>query len=120
MDNKALLAKLTNELMKNQKVKIKIKSGNGNGNGNGGEKVTKKAMKKGKVKPYNVLDLFCGCGGMTQGLVDAGLNVVAGIDVWDKAIDSYKINFDHTAICADLTQLSPKKFDKNYNKGLIR
>ena len=34
----------------------------------------------------NVLDLFCGCGGFTQGFVDAGFNVVAGIDIWDKAI----------------------------------
>jgi hypothetical protein len=31
---------------------------------------------------YNVLDLFCGCGGMSRGLEDAGLNVIAGIDVW--------------------------------------
>lgn len=35
----------------------------------------------------NVLDLFCGCGGFTKGLVDSGLNVVAGIDIWDKACE---------------------------------
>ena len=28
----------------------------------------------------NVVDLFCGVGGLTKGLADAGLNVVAGID----------------------------------------
>ncbi len=38
----------------------------------------------------NVLDLFCGCGGFTQGLTDAGLSVIAGIDVWNIAIDTYK------------------------------
>ena len=27
-------------------------------------------------KTYNVLDLFCGCGGMSKGLTDAGLNVI--------------------------------------------
>ena len=27
----------------------------------------------------NVIDLFCGCGGMSKGLTDAGLNVIAGI-----------------------------------------
>lgn len=32
----------------------------------------------------NVLDLFCGCGGMSKGLTDAGLNIIAGIDIWDK------------------------------------
>jgi len=68
------------------------------------------------VQKLNVLDLFCGCGGMTKGLVDAGLNVIAGIDVWDKAIESYKKNHHHTAICADLTQYSPERFDEEYNK----
>lgn len=39
---------------------------------------------------YNVPDLFCGCGGMSKGLEDAGLSVIAGIDFWGRAIDSYK------------------------------
>lgn len=63
----------------------------------------------------NVIDLFCGCGGLTKGFVDAGLNVVAGIDIWNKAIESYKKNFNHLAICADLTKLSPELFQKEYN-----
>ncbi len=69
-------------------------------------------IKKQKKEQLNVLDLFCGCGGMTRGLVDAGLNVVAGIDIWDKAIDSYGQNFGHMALCADLTKLTPVKFEK--------
>ncbi len=63
----------------------------------------------------NVLDLFCGCGGMSQGLHDAGLNIIAGIDWWDKAINSYKKNHSHMGICADLTQFPPEKFQKEYN-----
>lgn len=43
----------------------------------------------------NVLDLFCGCGGFTKGLIDSGLNVVAGIDKWDKACDNYRQNYKH-------------------------
>ena len=64
----------------------------------------------------NVLDLFCGCGGMSKGLTDAGLNIIAGIDFWDKAINSYKKNFNHLAICEDLTKLPPEKFNELYNK----
>ncbi len=64
----------------------------------------------------NVLDLFCGCGGTTKGLVDAGLNVIAGIDIWDTAIESYKKNNHHLAICEDLTQYPPEKFDEEYNQ----
>lgn len=72
-------------------------------------------FKKEKKKEINVIDLFCGCGGMTTGLVDAGLNVVAGIDVWDKAIESYESNHSHLSICADLTKLSPQDFKRKYN-----
>jgi DNA (cytosine-5)-methyltransferase 1 len=67
----------------------------------------------------NVLDLFCGCGGMSKGLTDAGLNIIAGIDYWDKAIESYSKNFDHQGICADLTKLTPELFNKTYNKENI-
>ena len=31
--------------------------------------------------PIQVVDLFCGVGGLTRGLLDAGLNVIAGFDV---------------------------------------
>jgi len=64
----------------------------------------------------NVIDLFCGCGGMSKGLTDAGLNIIAGIDIWDKAINSYKQNYHHTAICEDLTKLPPEKFNTLYNR----
>ena len=67
-------------------------------------------------KTLNVIDLFCGCGGMSKGLTDAGLNVIAGIDIWDKAVESYNKNFHHKAYCADLTQLPPEKFNELYNK----
>jgi DNA (cytosine-5)-methyltransferase 1 len=63
----------------------------------------------------NVIDLFCGCGGMSKGLSDAGLHIIAGIDIWDKAILSYKKNFDHHAICEDLTKLPPEKWNELYN-----
>ena len=64
---------------------------------------------------FNVLDLFCGCGGMSKGLEDAGLNIIAGIDIWDKAIESYSQNFKHQAICENLQQLPPEDFDALYN-----
>jgi len=67
------------------------------------------------TKTLNVIDLFCGCGGMSKGLTDAGLNVIAGIDIWDKAVESYNKNYHHKAYCADLTQLPPEKFNELYN-----
>lgn len=32
-------------------------------------------------RPTQVVDLFCGVGGLTRGLLDAGLNVIAGVDL---------------------------------------
>jgi DNA (cytosine-5)-methyltransferase 1 len=70
-----------------------------------------------KIKKLNVIDLFCGCGGMSKGLTDAGLNIIAGIDIWDKAIKNYKQNFNHMGICEDLTKFPPQKFNELYNKN---
>lgn len=67
----------------------------------------------------NVIDLFCGCGGMSQGLKTSGMNIIAGIDIWDKAIESYRSNHDHTSICEDITKLSPELFDELYNKNKL-
>lgn len=61
-----------------------------------------------------VLDLFCGCGGMSKGLSDAGCHIIAGIDIWDQAIASYSQNFSHPAICHDIQQLSPELFQQLY------
>ena len=63
------------------------------------------------------VDLFCGCGGMSKGLKDAGLKIVASLDIWDKAIDSYTQNFDHLSICEDICKLSPDIFDNKYKIG---
>lgn len=53
------------------------------------------------------IDLFCGCGGMTKGLTDAGIDVICGIDSWKCAINSYSSNFHHRSICEDIRKLPP-------------
>lgn len=42
-----------------------------------------------------VVDLFCGCGGLSLGVLKAGMNVVASYDNWAAAIAVYNANFDH-------------------------
>tara|TARA_B100001778_G_C18557747_1_gene616249 strand:- start:509 stop:1510 length:1002 start_codon:yes stop_codon:yes gene_type:complete len=75
-----------------------------------------KVVESNDITPrLNVLDLFCGCGGMTKGLEEAGLNVLAGLDIWDKAIDSYKQNFKHLSVCDDISKLTPNSFCAKYN-----
>ncbi|KAF5829756.1 S-adenosyl-L-methionine-dependent methyltransferase [Dunaliella salina] len=67
----------------------------------------------------NAIDLFCGCGGFSQGLKDSGINVIAAIDVWDKAIESYKQNFNDLAICADLSTFGPEKLNDMFENKRI-
>ena len=61
-----------------------------------------------------VLDIFCGAGGFSQGFKEAGFDIVAGIDKWDKAIETYKKNHDHIALCKDLTTYTPSKLVEEY------
>ena len=61
------------------------------------------------MKILTAIDLFCGCGGFTKGLIDAKINVLVGIDIWNKAIESYSENYNHYALCEDLTNYTPKK-----------
>lgn len=44
-------------------------------------------------KPIKAIDLFCGAGGSSYGATRAGINVVAGFDIWDLAIKAYHTNF---------------------------
>lgn len=50
----------------------------------------------------NIVDLFCGCGGLSLGFQEAGNNIVAGYDNWDAAMDVYRLNFHHPVLKADL------------------
>lgn len=45
-------------------------------------------------KKYNVLDLFCGAGGLSRGFIDAGFSVKLGIDFDDMALKSFAHNHD--------------------------
>lgn len=71
------------------------------------------------MKRYNVLDLFCGCGGMSWGLAKKGFNIVAGIDNWDTALKTYAYNHKNAqAINLDISQADPLKVLKKIGKDL--
>ena len=55
---------------------------------------------------YNVLDLFCGAGGLSLGFDMAGYRIVGGIDFNKDAIETHKINFkEGYHFCGDITTL---------------
>ncbi len=53
-----------------------------------------------------VVDLFCGCGGLSLGFEMAGMEVAAAFDNWPDALSVYARNFSHPAIRADLTYVT--------------
>ena len=55
-----------------------------------------------------VIDLFSGCGGMSWGLHKAGFNILAGIDKWDKALETFQLNHPTASTLeADIANLDP-------------
>lgn len=66
------------------------------------------------------IDLFCGAGGLTRGLTDAGFEIVAAVDAWHPAISSYKANFpSHNAFVEDVLTLTPDVLGRHGTKGTI-
>ncbi|MDC1020216.1 DNA cytosine methyltransferase [Alphaproteobacteria bacterium] len=68
----------------------------------------------------NVLDLFCGCGGLSLGFEKAGFKVVAGIDNDAEALQTYATNFPKSqALNLDLNDFGQSELDKIGNIDLI-
>ncbi len=51
-----------------------------------------------------IVDLFCGCGGLSRGFEEAGFDIVASFDGWPAAITCYNVNFAHAAEQLDLNE----------------
>lgn len=63
--------------------------------------------------PIQVLDFFCGCGGMTLGFEALSkiipiVEIVGGIDIDNEALQSYKKNFSTDVVNMDIRRLAEK------------
>ena len=64
---------------------------------------------------FSVLDLFSGCGGLSLGLQQSGFEIKLGIDHWQDALDTFKINHnDSQILCSDLSTLDFSSIEKDY------
>lgn len=68
-----------------------------------------------KKKKYNVLDLFCGCGGLSRGFIDAGFTVSLGVDNDSMALKTFAFNHENSvAMQLDLYNLDNVYEIKNF------
>lgn len=59
------------------------------------------------MSTLNVLDLFCGAGGLSYGFKCAGFDVLLGIDNDAKALETYELNHKGSkTLCGDITQIT--------------
>lgn len=67
-----------------------------------------------------VVDLFCGCGGLSLGFQKAGFDIVAAYDKWPAALAVYNRNFSHTASDLDLSDVFESVQEiSQYNPDMI-
>jgi len=67
----------------------------------------------------SIVDLFCGCGGFSQGFIDAGYSVELANDIDTNCADTYISNHDKSRITfieQDLRQITNKKMLKLISK----
>ena len=60
-------------------------------------------------KHYSAIDLFCGCGGLSLGLQNAGFDILFAADNWPVATKSYSLNFSHPVLTLDLAKASASR-----------
>lgn len=59
------------------------------------------------MSKFNVIDLFCGCGGLSYGFKKAGFNIMLGIDNDNMALSVFEHSHNGAvSICGDITQLN--------------
>jgi DNA (cytosine-5)-methyltransferase 1 len=62
---------------------------------------------------FNFIDLFCGAGGLSEGLTKAGMNCLVGIDSLKPAIDTFNKNHKGSiGICGDIKEIEIKEIRK--------
>lgn len=66
------------------------------------------------------VDLFCGAGGLTHGLISTGMNVVAGIDVDEACRYPFEANNGAIFVKKDIADVTPRELQKLFQGAEYR
>jgi DNA (cytosine-5)-methyltransferase 1 len=73
-----------------------------------------KGVARRRRKP-TAIDIFCGCGGTTQGVKDAGFRVLAGVELDELAVKTFRANHKRVKVWhGDVSDLTPTKVLKHH------
>lgn len=70
--------------------------------------------------PIQVIDLFCGVGGLTRGIIDAGIPVIAGFDNDPTCQYAYEHNNNARFFVEDITNVTGEQINGLYTPGVLR
>lgn len=70
--------------------------------------------------PAEIIDLFCGIGGLTRGLIDSGLNVIAGFDIDPTCQYTYEHNNNVPYYMRNIREVHAADLDEIYADDTTR
>lgn len=70
--------------------------------------------------PSEIIDLFCGIGGLTRGLMDSGLNVIAGFDIDPTCQYTYEHNNNVPYHMQNVREIHAADLNELYTEDAIR
>jgi DNA (cytosine-5)-methyltransferase 1 len=73
-----------------------------------------------KKKKIEAVDLFCGIGGLTYGLREVGVDVIAGLDNDSSCKYAYETNNKATFIDADISEYDFSEMKKLFSKNSVK
>ena len=80
----------------------------------------KGTARTGQRRRVAAIDLFCGVGGLTRGLIDRGIDVAAGVDIDTACKYPYERNNNAKFLQLDVAKLSGDKLSALYPKGAVQ
>jgi len=73
------------------------------------------------MKAHGVVDVFCGAGGLSEGLREAGFEILLGIDSDPNAVETFSLNFgEGRGLLADLRELRARDITSRIKKSGYR
>lgn len=80
----------------------------------------KTQKRRGRLPSIEVVDLFCGIGGLSYGMKSKGLRILAGFDLDETCKFAYETNNNAKFIVKDIKTVTSKEVNSLYSKNAIK